>query len=290
MKMFDYLREMFAINRVLKLRWRHVKRSIISVRLLGYGIRTLHYVKGSMSRERQMSWMRQSNAEKKIVVTSTAGVLGPSDSIPIDEKCERTSKFFNSYELSKFEMEKKVLEYAAKGLLVVIVNPTRVFGPGILSEANSATKIINAYIHGKWHFIPGKGNSIGNYVFIDDVVKGHILAMEKGLPGERYILGGTNLNFLDFFSAIAAVSGKRYWMIRLPAQMLIFISSLVFFISRLFGKPPRLAPSWIKRYLLDWAVSSKKAEHNLGYRITPIEEGLEKTVQWLRKDKIIDIE
>lgn len=227
---------------------------------------------------------------KKIVVTSTAGVLGPSDSIPIDEKCERTSKFFNSYELSKFEMEKKVLEYVAKGLLVVIVNPTRVFGPGILSEANSATKIINAYIHGKWHFIPGKGNSIGNYVFIDDVVKGHILAMEKGLPGERYILGGTNLNFLDFFSVIAAVSGKRYWMIRLPAQMLIFISSLVFFISRLFGKPPRLAPQWIKRYLLDWAVSSKKAECNLGYKITPIEEGLEKTVQWLRKDKIIDIE
>jgi farnesol dehydrogenase len=180
-------------------------------------------------------------------------------------------------------MEKKVLEYAAKGLLVVIVNPTRVFGPGILSEANSATKIINAYIHGKWHFIPGKGNSIGNYVFIDDVVKGHILAMEKGLPGERYILGGTNLNFLDFFSIIADVSGKRYWMIRLPAQMLIFISSLVFFISRLFGKPPRLAPQWIKRYLQNWAVSSKKAERNLGYRITPIEEGLEKTVQWLRK-------
>ena len=220
---------------------------------------------------------------KKLVVTSTAGVLGPSNSKPIDEECERTSEFFNSYELSKFEMEKKVLEYVEKGLLVVIVNPTRVFGPGILSEANSATKIINAYIHGKWHIIPGSGNSTGNYVFIDDIVKGHILAMEKGLPGERYILGGTNLSFLDFFSVISAVSGKRYRMIRLPSQLLICISGLVFFFSRLFGKTPRLAPQWIKRYLQNWAVSSKKAERKLGYKITPIEEGIRKTVQWLRK-------
>ncbi|MCJ7582530.1 MAG: SDR family oxidoreductase [Candidatus Aminicenantes bacterium] len=219
---------------------------------------------------------------KKIVVTSTAGVLGPSNSKPIGEECERTSNFFNAYELSKFEMEKKVLEYGEKGLLVVIVNPTRVFGPGLLSEANSATKIIKAYIHGKWHIIPGSGNSIGNYAFIDDVVKGHILAMEKGLSGERYILGGANLSFLDFFSVISAVSGKRYRMIRVPAQSLICISGLVFFFSRLFGKPPRLAPQWIKRYFQNWAVSSKKAESELGYKITPIEEGIGKTVQWLR--------
>jgi len=219
---------------------------------------------------------------KKVVVTSTAGVLGPSGSKPIDEEKERTSEFFNSYELSKHEMEKKVLEFAAKGLEVVLVNPTRVFGPGILSEANSATKIIDAYIQGKWRIIPGSGNSIGNYVFIDDVVNGHILAMEKGLSGERYILGGTNLSFLDFFSVISAVSGKRYRMIKFPAFLLIVISGLVFFFSRLFGKPPKLAPQWIKRYLQNWAVSSEKAERELGYKITPLEKGIGKTMQWLR--------
>ena len=107
--------------------------------------------------------------------------------------------------------------------------------------------------------------------------------MEKGLSGERYILGGTNLSFLDFFSVISAVSGKRYKMIRLPALLLICVSGLVFFFSRLFGKPPRLAPQWIKRYLKNWAVSTKKAECKLGYHITPIDEGIGKTVQWLRK-------
>ncbi len=220
---------------------------------------------------------------EKVVVTSTAGVLGPSNSKPVDETCERTSKFFTSYESSKCEMEKKALTYEKKGLLVVLVNPTRVFGPGILSEANSATKIILAYIQGKWRFIPGRGHSIGNYVFIDDIVRGHVLAMEKGLTGERYILGGSNLSFLEFFSVVSTVSGKTYRMIRLPAPLLICMSGLIFFFSRLLGKPPRIAPQWVRRYLRNWAVSSEKAERELGYKVTPIEEGIRNTVQWLRK-------
>jgi nucleoside-diphosphate-sugar epimerase len=219
---------------------------------------------------------------KKIVVTSTAGVFGPSNTQPVDERCERTTEFFNAYELSKNEMEKKALEYGEKGLSVILVNPTRVFGPGILSEANSATKIIKAYLQGRWRIIPGRGHSIGNYAFIDDVVKGFVLAMEKGLPGERYILGGANLSFLDFFDVISSVSGQRYRMIRLPAPLLSCFSGLVFFFSRLFGKPPRIAPQWVKRYLLNWAVSSEKAERELGYKITPIEEGIAKTVHWIR--------
>ncbi len=220
---------------------------------------------------------------EKVVVTSTAGVFGPSSTELVDEQKKRTSNFITPYEKSKFEMEKKALAYAEKRLSLVLVNPTRVFGPGILSEANSATKIIMAYIQGKWRIIPGRGHSIGNYAYIGDIVEGHILAMEKGLPGERYILGGTNLSFLDFFSVISGVSGKRYRMIRLPAPFLICLSGLVFFFSRLFGIPPRMAPQWIKRYLLNWAVSSEKAERELGYRITPIEEGIGKTVQWLCK-------
>ncbi len=219
----------------------------------------------------------------KVVVTSTAGVLGPSRSDPLDERSERLVEFFTPYERSKYEMEQKVLEYKERGLFVVLVNPTRVFGPGILSEANSATKIIEAYIRGLWRIIPGRGHNVGNYAFIEDIVKGHVLAMEKGLPGERYILGGTNLSFLDYFNVISAVSGTKFRMIWLPAPFLICISGLVFFFSRLFGNSPKIAPQWIKRYLQNWAVSSEKAERELGYKITPIEEGIGKTVQWLRE-------
>ena len=71
-------------------------------------------------------------------------------------------------------------------------------------------------------------------------------------------------------------------MIKFPAFLLIVISGLVFFFSRLFGKPPKLAPKWIKRYLQNWAVSSEKAERELGYKITPLEKGIGKTMQWLR--------
>ena len=223
---------------------------------------------------------------KKVVITSTAGVLGPSESKPLDEECVRTADFFTPYELSKCEMEKKALVYAEKGLSVVFVNPTRVFGPGILSEANSATKIIKAYIRGKWRIIPGRGHSVGNYAYIDDIVRGHVLAMEKGLAGERYILGGANLSFLEFFSIVSSVSGRRYRKVRLPAPLIMSVSGLIFIFSRLFGKAPRITPQWARRYLQNWAVSSAKAERELGYKMTPIEKSIEKTVQWLRKTEL----
>ena len=100
--------------------------------------------------------------------------------------------FIHFMKETKAEAEKIALDYSKKGLDVVTVNPTRVYGPGKLTESNSMTKIVRLYISGLWRIIPGDGKSIGNYVFIDDVVEGHILAARFGRKGERYILGGEN--------------------------------------------------------------------------------------------------
>ncbi|MGD2245124.1 MAG: NAD-dependent epimerase/dehydratase family protein [Candidatus Aminicenantes bacterium] len=219
----------------------------------------------------------------KVVVTSTAGVLGPSDGEPVDERTERVSPFFSRYESSKYEMEKRVREYVQRGHAVVVVNPTRVYGPGLLSETNSLTKIIKAYFQGRWHIIPGKGDTIGNYAFVDDVVNGHILAMAKGKPGERYILGGVNKSYNDFFDLLSKVCEKKFWMIRFPVPLMLGAAGLRFAVARLFRRPPLIPPQWVKRYLQDWAVSSGKAERELGYKITPMEKGLRITLNWLRK-------
>jgi len=63
-------------------------------------------------------------------------------------------------------------------------------------------------LNSRWRIIPGSGKNIGNYVYIDDVVKGHILAIEKGLPGEKYILGGENVSYSGFFKTLKKVSQK----------------------------------------------------------------------------------
>lgn len=153
---------------------------------------------------------RLKNKVKKFVFTSSAAVLGPSaENQVVDETVERTIPFFNDYEAEKSMAENLVLEYSRKGLPVVILNPTRVYGPGPVNESNSVTKIILHYLIGTWLIIPGGGTKTGNYVYIDDVVDGHIHAAAYGLNGERYLLGGENLTFNRVFRVLAEITQKK---------------------------------------------------------------------------------
>ena len=218
---------------------------------------------------------------RKIVYTSTAGTYGPSTGSLTTEKSIRTIDFFTEYESSKFIAEEKVQHYVRKGLNVVIVNPSRVYGPGLLNESNSVTKLIRLYIEGRWHLIPGNGETIGNYVFIDDVVNGHILAMSKGQTGEKYILGGENVSYNEFFDTLTKVSGKKYRLYKTPLFLMLGFAKLQELLAGSFNRPPLITPKWVKRYLYDWALSSQKAQRELGYEITPLEKGMAQTIKWL---------
>jgi len=220
---------------------------------------------------------------KKILVTSTAGVIGPAIDGPVNEETPRQVDFFTDYESTKYESEQKIQEYVANGQHVVIVNPTRVYGPGPLNVSNSVTKLIKQYTEGKWKFIPGDGMSTGNYVFVDDVINGHILAMERGLAGERYLLGGEDATYHELFDTIASIGGKRHKLYKMPLGVLLTFGKIQLFLAETFGRQPLITPGWVRKYLYKWSVSSAKAEKELGYRITPLNEGVRKTVDWLNK-------
>ena len=100
---------------------------------------------------------------------------------------------------------------AADGFPVVIVNPTRVYGPGNLTEGNSATRLIDQYDRGLMPFLLNRGRNVGNWVLVDDVVEGHLLAMEHGRIGQRYLLGGENASLADFFRGVDQATGKRHF-------------------------------------------------------------------------------
>ena len=227
----------------------------------------------------------QKEGVRKIVFTSTAGVLGPSNGELVTEETQRKTEFFNEYELTKALAEEKVLEYIHKGLEIVIVNPTRVYGPGILSGSNGVTKMIKLYSEGKFRWIPGNGESIGNYVYVDDVVEGHILALEKGRSGERYILGGCNVSFNGFFELLAKVSGQKLRMMKLSLPIMLGIAYLYSLRTKALGIPPLITSAWVKRYLYNWEISSVKALKQLNYQKTPLDEGFRKTLHWLKSNK-----
>ncbi len=223
---------------------------------------------------------------RRLIHTSTAGTIGPSlPGIPANEETIRHHDFFHPYESSKFLSEERALRYAQRGLDVVVVNPTRVYGPGELSESNAFARLADLYLKGKWNTLPGDGSRLGSYAWIEDVVHGIMAALERGRTGERYLLGGENLSYTEFFKILAEVSGKSVKMKPVALPLMLTFSKMQTWRAELTGKPPLIVPSWVRKYEYDWAVNSSKAVDELGYTLTPFRDGMAETVKFLLERK-----
>ncbi len=213
--------------------------------------------------------------------------MGPSrrGEVRREDQPRAVDTFYTEYEESKTAAEREIPAYVAQGLPVVIVNPTRVFGPGYLTEGNALTMLIDDYDHGRFPLLPNLGRNVANYVLVHDVVQGHLLAMERGQPGERYVLGGDNLSLREFLALIDEVSGKRHWKIPIFRVSMLGYAYAMKLRARLLGIYPRITPGWVRMFLVDWAYSTRKAEEELGYRPTPLKEAVRLTYQWLQSRK-----
>jgi farnesol dehydrogenase len=218
---------------------------------------------------------------KRCVVTSSAAVFGPSRNATLSEDSPAPREFFTPYERSKALMEKEVAKLSMAGQDIVVVNPTRLYGPGPLNDANSVTRLIKMFCEGKWHFLPGNGESIGNYVFVDDVVQGHELALLKGVSGERYILGGENVSYREFFSLLVKLIGKHHHLFRFPLPLMLLAAGAMTSFAKLTGIPPMITPGLVRKYNHHWRLTSDKAGSELGYNPVSLEEGLSATLRWL---------
>jgi nucleoside-diphosphate-sugar epimerase len=220
---------------------------------------------------------------KRVVFTSTIVAFGPTPPgvVGTESMPRITQRYFTEYEETKAIAEQEVLQLAAKGFPVVIVNPTRVYGPGKLTEGNSVSLMIDMYDRGKVPVLLNGGKDIGNYVLVDDLVRGHILAMEKGEIGERYILGGENASLRQLFQLVDEVSGKRHFQMNLPPKLAYLYSGIEKKKAEWFGLYPQITPGWVETFLQHWVYSPEKAERELGYTITPLREGVRMTYEWL---------
>ena len=157
---------------------------------------------------------------KKFVFTSSGAVIGPSGKYPMSENDPRIIAFENDYEISKHWAEELVKEYCRRGLFAIIVAAPRVYGPGHDCNGNTMNVLLKNILSMRLAFVPSCDNVVANYAFVDDVVNGHFLAMEKGLGGEKYILGGENLSYRTFFQTIKQNMGKKIRLIRVPKLLL----------------------------------------------------------------------
>ena len=219
---------------------------------------------------------------EKFVFTSTSGVFGPADQTPITENDTRKIPFQIDYDRSKKMAEEVVFSYAGKGISPVIVSPSKVYGPGNASHSLTANAIIETFLRKKITFIPYPGTYKVCFAYVDDVVNGHILAMEKGRAGETYILGGINISYFDFFDQIRRLSKCKGRIITLRRSFVKLLAHLQQFNHKLTGADIRFPVKSVDHAFSNYTFSSQKAIEELGYQITPLDEALIQTIQFLK--------
>jgi dihydroflavonol-4-reductase len=214
---------------------------------------------------------------RRAVYTSTGDVFaaprggtvveGPLDPVP-----KRTA-----YERSKVAAEREVEAARAAGLDVVVLNPAATYGPApVVTGLNAA---IVKQVKGKVPLLPPGGTSV---VYVDGLAEAHVLAAERGRSGERYVLADGYLSLVELAREIARlVPGVRVPPVA-PEWLIRGVTSATAVLARVLGFAPPIAPGELEFVLWEARLDASKAVSELGFRRTPPDEGLRRTVEHLR--------
>ena len=223
---------------------------------------------------------------QRVVYTSSAFTVGrgTSDTLAIETSEFNLGHLGDPYIESKRKAESIARGFLEKGLEVVILNPGLVLGPLSVRPTIGAALVRLTGTLTKLY--PGGGILISD---AEDVATAHLVAMEKGIPGERYIVGTANTKYQLLLELLYTVSGFRPVSIPMPRFSALLMGWLSDSFAKTFGKAIPSIPSLsvVKRCYVDLFLSSEKATLELGMEWTPLKVTLGKTVDWLRKNRMI---
>lgn len=217
---------------------------------------------------------------ERVVYTSSVATLGHVEGGVADEDTPSIlGDKVGPYKQSKFLAEEVVRRMAAEDSLpVVIVNPSTPVGPGDVKPTPTGRMIVEA-ASGR---MPAYVDTGLNVVHVEDVAQGHLLAMEKGRIGERYILGGDNLSLAEILGDIARITGRKPPLVKLPRLGLFPLALAAELWARVSGKEPFVTIDGLRMARWHMFFSSAKAETELGYVHRPAHDALAAAVAWFR--------
>ena len=216
----------------------------------------------------------------KVVYTSTVGTLGNrGDGTPGDEETPVSlADMVGDYKKSKYLAEQVALDFAQRGLPLVIVNPSTPVGPLDIKPTPTG-KLIVDFISGR---MPAYLDTGLNIVSAAECARGHLLAAQHGRVGARYILGGEDLHLsrlLALLAEIASVPAPRW---RLPYQPILLAAHINGWLAAITGKEPLIPPAGVQMAKKLMFFSSKRANMELGYVTSPAYHPLKLAVEWFR--------
>jgi len=223
---------------------------------------------------------RQAGVER-FVYTSTVGCIGiPAAGIGTEETPVSLADMTGHYKRSKFLAEQVALEYAGSGFPVFIVNPTAPVGDHDVKPTPTG-RIIVDFLKGN---MPAYVDTGLNLVDASDTARGHVLAGERGKPGERYILGGENMTLRQILEQLAQLSGKPAPKVRIPYAVAYVAGVCSTAVANLTGKEPRAPLEGVRMARKKMWVSCDKAKRDLGFTAAPVEQALDKAIRWFERN------
>jgi dihydroflavonol-4-reductase len=188
------------------------------------------------------------------------------------------------YKKSKFMAEREVYRFIEKGVPAVIVNPSAPIGPKDRKPTPTG-KIIVDFLNGK---MPAYVETGLNFVDVEDVAQGHVLASIYGKVGERYILGNKNMTLREFLESLAQVTRRKPPKIRLPYFPVLAAAYIDDAFSRwVTHKPPKISLTGVKMSRKYMFFDCSKAISELKLPQSPVEKAIEKAAQWFREQKYV---
>jgi dihydroflavonol-4-reductase len=221
------------------------------------------------------------NGIRRVVYTSSVATMGftSNGTVADEESPVGLSDMIGHYKRSKFMAEQVAVEAARSGQEVIIVNPSTPIGEMDIKPTPTG-RIVVDFLKKKF---PAYVETGLNLVDATECARGHILALEKGRRGERYILGGENLTLKQILDKLSAITGLPSPRVRVPYLVALATGVVDEMVTgRLRGKEPRATIDAVRMGRKKMFVSSAKAERELGWNIVAVDGALRRAAAWFR--------
>ena len=215
----------------------------------------------------------------RVVYTSSVATMGfKADGTIVDEETPVSlAAMIGHYKRSKYLAEEEAVKAARAGQLVMILNPTTPIGPGD-AKPTPTGRIIVDFLNRKF---PAYVDTGLNLVDVDEVARMHVVALERGTPGERYILGGENLTLKQILDRMSAITGLPSPAMKVPhAVAMAFAFFDENFTGKFLGREPRATVEAVRMGKKMMFASPAKAERELGLKVLPIYHAMRSAIDW----------
>jgi dihydroflavonol-4-reductase len=221
------------------------------------------------------------NRVRRTVHTSSVATMGFTSNGPLadEDSPVRLENMIGPYKRSKFMAEELALTAGTSGMDVVVVNPTTPVGEQDIRPTPTG-RIVVDFLKKKF---PAYVDTGLNLVDVRECARGHLMALEKGRSGERYILGGENLTLKQILDKLAVITGLPSPKVRVPYVMALATGVIDEVVTgRILGREPRATIDAVRMGRKKMFVSSAKAERELGWNPSAVDNALRRAVEWFR--------